>query len=165
MDKLSLFQEHLAQSIQGGVQFDRFSRAMHATDASVYQILPTGVVTPTSVDDVIETIRLCREHDVSITARGGGTSQAGQAIGDGISLDFSKHMNRLLELNLTETGTPTVVVEPGMVLDELNAMLKPYSLHLPLDLSTANRATIGGIIANNSAGTRSVIYHLKENSK
>ncbi|MEM7533485.1 MAG: FAD-linked oxidase C-terminal domain-containing protein [Chloroflexota bacterium] len=157
-DKHLHFQQKLKQSIQGGVSFDRFSRAMHATDASVYQILPTGVVTPTSVEDVVETIRLCHEYGVSITARGGGTSQAGQAIGEGISLDFSKHMNRLLELNVAEGGMSTVVVEPGMVLDELNAILKPYGLQLPLDLSTSNRATIGGMIANNSAGTRSIIY-------
>ena len=100
-------------------------------------------------------MRLCRKHGVSITARGGGTSQAGQAIGSGVSLDFSRHMNRLLKLDL---AARTVRVEPGMVLTELNEQLKPHGLQLPLDLSTANRATIGGMIANNSAGTRSVIY-------
>ena len=128
---------------------------MHATDASVYQIVPVGVVTPRSREDVVEVVRLCRQHGVSITARGGGTSQAGQAIGAGLSLDFSRYMNRVLDL---DAAAGTVTVEPGIVLDELNALLKPHGLHLPLDLSTSNRATVGGMIANNSAGTRSIIY-------
>ena len=145
----------LRAALTGDVQFDRASRAMHATDASVYQIIPLGVVTPRSRNDVVEVVRVCREHGVSITARGGGTSQAGQAIGAGISLDFSRYMNRVLGL---DTAAATVTVEPGIVLDELNALLKPHGLHLPLDLSTSNRATIGGMIANNSAGTRSIIY-------
>lgn len=154
-DRLAAFQRALEQTLPGEVYFDPVSRAMHATDASVYQILPTGVVTPRSREDVVQVVRLCQEYGVSITARGGGTSQAGQAIGAGISLDFSRHMTRLLDLDVAEQ---TVVVEPGMVLDELNVLLKPHGLQLPLDLSTSNRATIGGMIANNSAGTRSVIY-------
>lgn len=128
---------------------------MHATDASVYQILPLGVVAPRNREDVVHVVNICRRHGVSITARGGGTSQAGQAIGAGISLDFSRYMNRVLVL---DAGGGKVTVEPGIVLDELNALLKPHGLQLPLDLSTSNRATIGGMIANNSAGTRSVIY-------
>ena len=141
--------------LDGEVRFDRISRAIYSTDASVYQIMPAGVVIPRSRDDVIRTLDLCREYGTSITARGGGTSQAGQAIGPGIQLDFSKYMNRILELNPDEQ---TVTVEPGIVLDELNDGLKDRGLHLPLDLSTADRATLGGMIANNSAGTRSVIY-------
>ena len=145
----------LRAAIAGEVHFDGASRAMHATDASVYQIIPLGVVTPRSRDDVLQVVRICRRHGVSITARGGGTSQAGQAIGAGLSLDFSRYMNRVLDL---DTEAATVTVEPGIVLDELNALLKPRGLQLPLDLSTSNRATIGGMIANNSAGTRSIIY-------
>jgi FAD/FMN-containing dehydrogenase/Fe-S oxidoreductase len=160
MDDLSAsaladFQTALAAAIRGDVRFDRFSRASHATDASVYQIFPLGVVAPRSAEDVITAVNLCREHGVSITARGGGTSQAGQAIGPGISLDFSKHLNRILALDVEAR---TVWVEPGLVLDELNAHLRPHGLQLPLDLSTSSRATLGGMIANNSAGTRSVIY-------
>ena len=148
-------QQALEREITGEVRFDKISCALYSTDASVYQIIPQGVVIPKSRQDVIRTVRLCREHGVSITARGGGTSQAGQAVGAGIQLDFSKSLNRLLELN---PDRRTVRVEPGIVLDELNAILKPYGLHLPLDLSTSNRATIGGMISNNSSGTRSVIY-------
>lgn len=149
------FQQALTQAIDGEVHFDRFTRAMHATDASVYQLLPLGVVAPRKLEDVMRTLKLCRKHGVSITARGGGTSQAGQSIGNGISLDFSRHMHHVLDLDLE---SQTVWVEPGVVLDELNAQLKPHGLQLPLDLSTSSRATIGGMIANNSAGTRSIIY-------
>ncbi len=160
MDDLSApdraaFQTALTAAIRGDVRFDRFSRATHATDASVYQIFPLGVVAPRTTGDVIAAVNLCREHGVSITARGGGTSQAGQAVGAGISLDFSRHMNRILDLDL---AARTVWVEPGLVLDELNDQLRPHGLQLPLDLSTSSRATIGGMVANNSAGTRSVIY-------
>ncbi len=145
----------LRAAIAGDVHFDGASRAMHATDASVYQIIPLGVVTPRNRDDVVQIVRICRQRGISITARGGGTSQAGQAIGAGLSLDFSRYMNRVLDL---DAEAATVTVEPGIVLDELNALLKPHGLQLPLDLSTSNRATIGGMIANNSAGTRSIIY-------
>ena len=145
----------LRAALAGEVHFDSASRAMHATDASVYQIIPVGVVTPRSREDIVEVVRICRQLGVSITARGGGTSQAGQAIGAGISLDFSRYMNRVLDLDIEAA---TVTVEPGIVLDELNELLKPHSLQLPLDLSTSNRATVGGMIANNSAGTRSIIY-------
>ncbi|NKB72286.1 MAG: FAD-binding protein [Candidatus Latescibacteria bacterium] len=145
----------LATQLDGQVRFDPVSRSMYATDASVYQIEPMGVVTPRHAEDVVQLVRICVEHGASITARGGGTSQAGQAIGPGVQVDFSRHMNRLLKL---DTQAMTVQVEPGIVLDELNAQLKPHGLQLPLDLSTSSRATIGGMIANNSAGTRSVVY-------
>jgi len=152
---LNALQSALTAELEGDVRFDKVLRTMYATDASVYQIIPTGVVLPHSAQDVVNTINICRHHGASITARGGGTSQAGQAIGPGVQLDFSKYMNRLLDLDVE---TRTVRVEPGIVLDELNAQLKPHGLHLPLDLSTASRATIGGMLANNSAGTRSIIY-------
>ena len=117
VDAQSLAHE-LRAALSGDVHFDDASRAMHATDASVYQILPLGVVTPRSREDVVQVVEICRRHGVSITARGGGTSQAGQAIGPGISLDFSRYMNRVLDLDIPNA---TVTVEPGIVLDELNA--------------------------------------------
>ncbi len=145
----------LRTAIDGEVRFDRISRAIYSTDASVYQIMPLGVVIPRSRDDVFHTVKLCGERGVSITPRGGGTSQAGQAVGAGVQLDFSKYLNRVLVLN---PGEQWVRVEPGIVLDDLNAALKPYGLWLPLDISTSDRATVGGMIANNSSGTRSVVY-------
>lgn len=149
------FQQALVQAVEGEVRFDAVSRSMYATDASVYQLMPLGVVIPRNRDDIRRTLALCREYGVSITPRGGGTSQAGQAIGKGIQLDFSKYLSRILEVNEAEQY---VRVEPGIVLDNLNAQLKAYGLYLPLDISTSDRAVIGGMIANNSAGTRSIVY-------
>src|SRR4029078_5163205 len=145
----------LSTQIAGEVRFDRISQALYSTDASVYQILPLGVVIPKTRDDVIRTVDVCRQFGASITARGGGTSQAGQAIGAGVQLDFSKYLSKVLAL---DPGARAVRVAPGIVLDELNAFLRPYGLWLPLDISTSDRATIGGMVANNSSGTRSVVY-------
>jgi len=153
--KLAALQRALEEVIEGEVRFDAVTRGMYSTDASVYQIVPAGVVIPRNPDDVIRTVNLCRRHGTSVTARGGGTSQCGQSIGPGVQIDFSKYMRKLLDLDV-EAGT--VRVEPGIVLAELNQKLQPHGLQLPLDLSTANRATIGGMVANNSSGTRSIIY-------
>jgi len=145
----------LQARLEGDVTTNDAIRAMYATDASVYQILPAAVVRPRHKEDVAAVLAFCREHGISITARGGGTSQAGQAIGEGVQLDFSKHLGGVLEF---QPDRKRVRVQPGIVLDELNATLAPYGLTLPLDLSTSSRATIGGMISNNSSGTRSVIY-------
>jgi FAD/FMN-containing dehydrogenase/Fe-S oxidoreductase len=147
--------QQLEEQIAGEVRFDAVSRALYSTDASVYQIHPLGVVIAKSRDDIIRTVKLARAHGVSITARGGGTSQAGQAVGAGLQLDTSKYYNRLLELNIPERWA---LVEPGIVLDELNARLKPHGLRFAPDISTASRATVGGMISNNSSGARSVLY-------
>lgn len=145
----------LERQLEGEVRFDRLSRALYSTDASVYQIRPRGVVLPKTRDDVVRTVAIARAHGCPITARGGGTSQAGQAIGPGIVLDTSKYLNRILDV---DAGSRTAWVEPGVVLDELNAALRPHGLRFAPDISTASRATIGGMIANNSSGARSVLY-------
>jgi FAD/FMN-containing dehydrogenase/Fe-S oxidoreductase len=145
----------LLRHIRGEVRFDSVSRALYSTDASVYQIEPLGVVVPRSQADLIRIVEIAGRHGVSITARGGGTSQAGQAIGAGIVVDTSKYLNRILELNVAERWAR---VEPGVVLDELNVHLRPHNLRFAPDISTASRATIGGMIANNSSGARSVLY-------
>src|SRR5580765_8057608 len=145
------FQAHTS----GEVRFDRISRALYSTDASVYQIEPQGVVLPRTRGDLIRIVRICAEHGCSMTMRGGGTSQAGQAIGPGIIVDTSKYLNRVLEVNVVQRWAR---VEPGIVLDELNAGLKPHGLRFAPDISTASRATLGGMMANNSSGARSVIY-------
>ena len=145
----------LEASLTGEVRFDSITRALYSTDASVYQIEPTGVVIVRNRDDVLRTIDIARRHGISITARGGGTSQAGQAIGPGLQLDVGKHFNRVLEVNVAERWAR---VEPGIVLDELNAHLLPHRLRFAPDISTANRATVGGMISNNSSGARSVLY-------
>jgi FAD/FMN-containing dehydrogenase/Fe-S oxidoreductase len=145
----------LESRIEGEVRFDAVSRALYSTDASVYCIEPVGVVVVRSRNDVIEAVRACRRHGCSLTMRGGGTSQAGQAIGAGLQVDTSKYFNRVLEVNVRERWAR---VEPGIVLDELNAKLKPEGLRFAPDISTASRATIGGMMANNSSGARSVLY-------
>ncbi|MGH9143075.1 MAG: FAD-binding and (Fe-S)-binding domain-containing protein, partial [Vicinamibacterales bacterium] len=145
----------LERHISGEVRFDTVSCALYSTDASVYQIEPLGVVLPRGRDDVVQAVQIAARHGVSITARGGGTSQAGQAIGAGIQLDTSKYVNRILEVNATERWA---WIEPGVVLDVLNAHLKASGLRFAPDISTASRATVGGMIANNSSGARSVLY-------
>jgi FAD/FMN-containing dehydrogenase/Fe-S oxidoreductase len=145
----------LKDAIAGEVRFERLDRALYSTDASVYQIMPLGVVLPKTIDDVAAAVKVCASFGVPITARGGGTSQAGQSIGPGVILDSSKYLNRILETNVADRW---VRVEPGCVLDDLNQHVKPHGLQFAPDISTANRATIGGMVANNSSGTHSVIH-------
>ena len=143
------------KNIDAEVRFDVVSRALYSTDASVYKIKPLGVVIPRTRAALIEIVTLCSKHGCSITMRGGGTSQAGQAIGEGVIVDASKYLHRIIEVNAEERWAR---VEPGVVLDELNAQLAPLGLRFAPDISTASRATIGGMMANNSAGARSVLY-------
>jgi FAD/FMN-containing dehydrogenase/Fe-S oxidoreductase len=155
MSDSKLLQRDLEASIDGEVRFDKVSRALYSTDASVYQIEPLGVVLPRSAEAVVRAVAIAAKHGVPITPRGGGTSQAGQSIGSGIVLDTSKHLNRILEINPDEKWAR---VEPGVVLDELNASLRPHHLRFAPDVSSASRATVGGMMANNSSGARSVLY-------
>jgi len=148
-------QRELEAAIDGEVRFDKVSRALYSTDASVYQIEPLGVVIPRSHEAVIRAVQIAARHGVPITPRGGGTSQAGQSIGAGLVLDTSKHLNRILEIN---PGERWARVEPGVVLDELNAALRQHQLRFAPDVSSASRATVGGMMANNSSGARSVLY-------
>ena len=141
--------------IEGEVRFDTVTRALYSTDASAYQLHPLGVVVARSREDIQHALATAARLGCSVTMRGGGTSQAGQAIGEGLIIDTSKYFNRILEVNLEERWAR---VEPGIVLDELNAALKPHNLRFAPDISTASRATVGGMMANNSAGARSVLY-------
>jgi FAD/FMN-containing dehydrogenase/Fe-S oxidoreductase len=145
----------LEARVAGDVRFDAASRALYSTDASIYQLQPVGVVAPRTRDDILAAVELCARFQCPITMRGGGTSQAGQAIGRGLIIDTSRYLNRLLEVRPDERWAR---VEPGMVLDELNHALKPHALRFAPDVSTANRATVGGMMANNSSGARSVYY-------
>lgn len=143
------------RSIKGEVLLDAFSLAMYATDASIYQIRPIAVVLPKDKSDVIKTIAWARENNFTLLPRGGGTSLAGQTVGQSIVLDFSKYMNQTLEINTEEMW---VRVQPGKVRDVLNAELAPLGLHFPIDPATSSRANIGGMVGNNSSGTKSIIY-------
>ncbi|OFV96250.1 MAG: hypothetical protein A3H28_10245 [Acidobacteria bacterium RIFCSPLOWO2_02_FULL_61_28] len=145
----------LKKKIRGEARFDAYSRVLYSTDASIYRIEPLGVVIPRDRDDVMAAMEIARRHRVPIIARGAGTGLAGQSIGRGLILDFSKYMNRVLEVNPEERR---VRVEPGIVLDELNQRLKPHGLFFPPDPATASRCNIGGMIGNNSCGARSIVY-------
>src|SRR5438132_5573582 len=145
----------LRQAMRGDVLFDAFSRGRYSTDASIYQIEPIGVALPQSREDVEAAVALAREEGFPVIPRGGGSSQNGQTLGRAVVLDTSRYMNRVLEFD-AQAGT--AVVEPGIVLDELNRQLKASGWHFPVDVSTSANATIGGMTGNNSAGTRSIKY-------
>ncbi|HEY0476333.1 MAG TPA: FAD-linked oxidase C-terminal domain-containing protein [Kofleriaceae bacterium] len=145
----------LRAEIRGEVAFDRLTRGLYATDASIYQMMPLGVVVPRSAEDVEAAIAIAREAGVPVTARGGGTSQCGQTVNSGLIVDVSKHLREIVSL---DTAARRVRVQPGIVLDALNRALKQHGLFFPVDPSTASRATIGGMTANNSSGARSIRY-------
>jgi FAD/FMN-containing dehydrogenase/Fe-S oxidoreductase len=148
-------ERRLKAEITGDVMFDRFSRGRYATDASHYQMMPLGVVAPRTVADAERAIALARAEGVSVLPRGGGTSQAGQTVNESLVIDCSKYLTQIYEIDV---GDRRCTVEPGIVLDDLNRKLKPYGLWFPVDVSTASRATIGGMTANNSCGGRSLRY-------
>ena len=139
----------------GEVRFDAFTRGRYATDASHYQIMPLGVVTPQSMADAEQALAICRSAGVAVTPRGGGTSQAGQTVNRSVILDCARHLNRIIEV---DAENRRCLVEPGIVLDELNRALRTHGLWFPVDISTASRATIGGMVGNNSCGARSLRY-------
>ena len=148
-------ERRLRAAVNGGVHFDRFSRGRYATDASHYQIMPLGVAVPRTMAEAERAIEICRAENVAVTPRGGGSSQSGQTVNNSVIIDCSKHLNRVLALDV---AARRCVVEPGIVLDDLNRALRPNGLWFPVDVSTASRATIGGMTANNSCGGRSLRY-------
>ncbi|MGL4497141.1 MAG: FAD-binding and (Fe-S)-binding domain-containing protein, partial [Beijerinckiaceae bacterium] len=148
-------ERRLAQALEGEVRFDAFTRGRYATDASIYQIMPQGVVFPKTESDVAAALALAREEGLTVIARGAGTSQNGQPIGAGLVLDFSKHMNGVMRY---DAEAQRVTVAPGMVLEQLNARLRRDGLFFPVEPSTASRCTIGGMAGNNSSGARSLHY-------
>ncbi|MEU8468164.1 FAD-binding and (Fe-S)-binding domain-containing protein [Streptomyces sp. NPDC029006] len=147
--------DELRGAVRGEVGFDAGSRALVTMDASNYRRVPLGVVAPRDADDVAAVLEVCRTHGVPVVARGGGTSIAGQATGTGVVLDFTRHMNGLLEL---DPGGRTAVVQPGLVLDRLQEAAAPHGLRFGPDPSTHSRCTLGGMIANNSCGSHSVAW-------
>ena len=140
---------------QSDVLIDRPSRLIYATDASLYEMEPVAVVFPRSAADAAAAVAVARSHGVPILPRGGGTSLAGQGVNHAVVLDFTRHMNQVLEI---DPEARLARVQPGLVLSELNKAARAYGLHYPIDPSTANRATIGGGIGNNSCGTHSGLY-------
>ncbi|BBI52998.1 hypothetical protein HORIV_54190 [Vreelandella olivaria] len=135
--------------------FDRATRGRYATDASIYQVTPVGVVIPRHQQDLKIALDIARDAKVPILARGAGTSQCGQTVGEALVIDTTRWLNQVVEFDVEAR---TVVVEPGMVLDHLNAWLKPHGLWYPVDVSTSAQCTIGGMAGNNSCGSRSIYY-------
>src|SRR5713226_6326841 len=152
---LPRLEARLRSNTTGDVFFDPFNRGRYATDASFYQVMPLGVVVPRTMDEALRALAIARDDGRIVTPRGGGTSQCGQTVNDGIVIDLSKHLNRVVSLDVENRSC---VVEPGIVLDDLNRQLKKHGLWFPVDVSTASRATIGGMAANNSCGGRSLRY-------
>ena len=147
--------KRLSQELKGSVYFDQFSRGRYSTDASIYQLMPIGVVVPQDEQDVEIAVQIAVDQGIPVLPRGSGTSQNGQAIGEALLIDTTRHLNKVLQFNPEER---TACVQPGVVLDQLNRFLKPHGLFYPVDVSTANRATIGGMTGNNSCGARSIRY-------
>jgi FAD/FMN-containing dehydrogenase/Fe-S oxidoreductase len=145
----------LRRAIEGEVLFDAPSRGRYATDASIYQIEPLGVVVPRTDADVAAVLEIAREQGVPVLPRGAGTSQCGQTVGEALVIDTSRHLNRLVHL---DEAAGTAIVEPGLVLDHLNAALRRSGLWYPVDVSTSAQATLGGMAGNNSCGARSIRY-------
>ncbi len=154
-DKYRDVAAELKRRVEGDIYFDRYSRLLYSTDASIYQIEPIGVVVPRHKGDVQAVVELANKFSVPVLPRGGGTSLAGQTVGHALVLDFSKYMQNVLEVNQEELWCR---VQPGLVQDELNAYVRSMGLQFGPDTSTSNRATIGGMIGNNSAGAHSLTY-------
>src|SRR5580698_7925089 len=146
---------YLRKHTSGEVRFDDTSRHLYSTDASHYLIRPLGVAIPKTQDDLIAAVQIAADLGIPITARGGGTSLTGQSIGPGLVIDCSKYLNAIGEVDVTGRR---VRIQPGVVLDRLNHELDRFGLIFGPDVATASRATHGGMIGNNSAGARSVVY-------
>lgn len=147
--------DQLKQSLRGEVLEDDYSLGMYSTDASFYQIRPRAVILPKDEGDVKKAVEVARKNKIKILPRGGGTSLAGQTVGDALVIDFSKHMNKILEFNAVEKW---VKVQPGVVRDELNEQMAKHNLHFAPDPATSSRANVGGMVGNNSSGTKSILY-------
>jgi FAD/FMN-containing dehydrogenase/Fe-S oxidoreductase len=145
----------LQEQLEGKLQWDQGTRAMYATDGSVYRKLPLGVAYPKDIEDLKKIVTWAQTHQISLIPRTAGTSLAGQCVGEGLVVDVSRHWTKIIELNVEAR---TVVVQPGVIRDELNAYLKPYGLFFGPNTSTSNRCMIGGMVGNNSSGTTSIKY-------
>jgi len=145
----------LAKQIQGKFYFDDTMRKLYATDASAYREMPLAVAIPKTKEDLLELIRFANEESISIIPRAAGTSLAGQVVGSGIIVDISEEFRQIVEVNKEEGYA---IVQPGVIRDELNLHLKQFGLFYGPETSTSNRCMIGGMVGNNSCGSRSVIY-------
>lgn len=149
------FEKELKALVEGEVHFDDASRHIYSVDASIYEVLPLGIVVPKTVKELITTVKIAHKAGVPVVARGAATGITGGCLGQGLIIDTSKYLTSILSINLQEGY---VICEPGVVQDALNAALSPYGYRLGPDTSTGNRATLGGMLANNAAGSHSLRY-------
>src|SRR5262245_34481884 len=147
--------EQLARHLEGDLYYDTTMRTLYATDASAYREMPLAVAIPRTISDIKQLISFAHKEKTSLIPRTAGTSLAGQVVGNGIIVDVSKYFTQILELNKEERW---VRVQPGVIRDELNMLLKPHGLFFGPETSTANRAMIGGMVGNNSCGSNSIVY-------
>jgi FAD/FMN-containing dehydrogenase len=147
--------EQLSASLEGTLLYDDLHKTLYSTDASVYRIKPNAVAIPKTTEDIVKLIRFAGSHNMSVTPRTAGTSLAGQAVGDGLVIDVSKHFTKIISF---DPQKKTVTVQPGVIRDELNLFLKPHCVFFAPITSTSNRAMIGGMVGNNSSGTTSIRY-------
>ncbi|MCA9983009.1 MAG: FAD-binding protein [Anaerolineales bacterium] len=149
------FLHELSRRVSGEVRTDAYSRMLYSTDASIYQVEPHGVLIPRTVDDVHAATELAAKHKVAILPRTSGSSLAGQAVNQALVIDFTRHLDQILEVNKEESW---VRIQPGIVLDQLNLDLAPYGLQFGPDPASSDRAALGGIVSNNSTGSHSIMY-------
>ena len=154
-EKRDALLQHLRKHIAGEVRFDSTSRKLYSTDASIYQIRPLGVIIPRSEADLLAAVQIALETHTPIVPRGGGTSLSGQSIGAGLVIDCSKYLNAIGPIDVAGKKAR---VQPGVVLDHLNSALAIHGLQFGPEVATSNRATLGGMLGNNSAGARSIVY-------
>ena len=162
--RLADFLAELDKQVAGDLRTDQMSRILYSTDASIYQMMPHGVLIPNTVEDLFAAVELAARYDIPLLPRTGGSSLAGQAVNEALVIDFTRHLDQVLEVNAEEHW---VRVQPGIVLDELNLHLRPYRLQFGPDPASSNRAAMGGIVSNNSTGAHSILYgmtadHLQE---
>src|SRR6478752_9135076 len=152
---MTSLEQTLRRTLKGEVLFDRASRGRYATDASIYQIEPVGIVVPKDETDLALALDVARDAKAAILPRGAGTSQCGQTVGEALVIDCSKYLREIVGFDKNKAQ---VTVQPGVVLDQLNAWLKPHGLWYPVDVSTSAQCTLGGMAGNNSCGSRSIRY-------
>ncbi|MBZ0305500.1 MAG: FAD-binding oxidoreductase, partial [Anaerolineae bacterium] len=153
--QLSEFFHDLQKQISGDLRTDDYSRMLYSTDASLYQVMPYGVLIPAHEDDLQAAVESAAKYQVPVLARASGSSLAGQAVNQALVIDTTRHLDKILEINPDEKW---VRVQPGLVLDALNAALRPMGLQFGPDPASSNRAALGGIISTNATGSHSILY-------
>ncbi len=154
-DKLAAFAAACRREVAGELRTDDLSRALYSTDASLYQLMPHAVLIPRTADDVAAAVALAAAHDLPVLARAAGTSLAGQAVNEALVIDFTRHLDHIIAI---DPAARRATVEPGVVLDDLNAALRPYALQFGPDPASSDRSTLGGAVANNASGSHSIVH-------